>query len=481
MDSWLILPALRGYLCGDLRCTIDGPSANKQQLDPHWNPCILAYLAATGNHVYSWRKCLFCGAFVASPLTGQTTSLLRWPLPEPRYRVLYVCSHPIPYVSPLFRRLAQDPRLDLHVAYCTLGGAEAVHDPEFNTTVQWDVQLLDGFSWTEIPNKGNGGQGFFGLFNPGLWQFILKGKFDAVICFTGYIRASFWISFCACKFSRTAFLFGTDTFTVAAKDRRSWKPAAKRLFWPHLYRLADQTIVGSSPGRELMLSLGICPDHISVIPNAVDNEWWISQAAKVDRDAVRSSWGANANTSVVLFCAKLQPWKRPADLLRAFADVNDPNSLLVIAGEGPLRQSMEEETAHLGISDRVRFLGFVNQSQLPSIYVGADLMVLPSEYDAFGLVVNEAYCCGCPAIVSDVVGAAQDLVAPVEPALIYPCGDVSALTQILRNLLSRPERLRELGRASFQRILSWSHGDSVSTTLEAIRSALRHRASERRP
>lgn len=56
-----------------------------------------------------------------------------------------------------------------------MAGEKAVHDPEFNTTVKWDVELLDGFSWTEIPNKGNGGPGFFGLFNPGLWGFIRKG------------------------------------------------------------------------------------------------------------------------------------------------------------------------------------------------------------------------------------------------------------------------------------------------------------------
>jgi glycosyltransferase involved in cell wall biosynthesis len=396
-------------------------------------------------------------------------------LTDARYRLLYICSHPVPYVSPLFRRLAQDPRLDLHVVYCTLGGAEAVHDPEFNTTVKWDVQLLDGFSWEEMPNRGNGGLGFFGLYNPGIWRLIRDGRFDAVICFTGYLRASFWITLLACKFSRTAFIFGTDTFTVAARDHRSWKPALKRFLWPHFYRLADQTIVGSSPSRDLMLSFGIHPDRISLIPNTVDNDWWISQASRVDRDVVRASWGANSQTSVVLFCAKLQPWKRPTDLLRAFANANVPYSLLVLAGEGPLRQSLEEETSRLGVSERVRFLGFVNQSLLPSIYVGADLMVLPSEYEPFGLVVNEACCCGCPVIVSDVVGAAQDLIAPLNPALIYPQGNIAALTELLRNLLGDHERLVELGRAARQRMTTWSLRESVSGTLEAIQNSADHR------
>ncbi len=355
-----------------------------------------------------------------------------------------------------------------------LGGAKAAHDPEFNTTVQWDVPLLDGFPWTEIENKGDGRPGFFGLLNPGMWKFIRQGKFDAAICYTGYIRATFWIGYFACKFSRTAFLFGTDSFTLVARDGRSWKPFVKKLFWPFLYRMADQAIVVSSPGRDLMLSLHIPEDHISIIPNAVDNDWWIARASQVDRRAVRATWGADDQTVVVLFCGKLQPWKRPEDLLRAFAAVDQPNSLLVIAAEGPLRQDIEAEAVRLKISDRVRFLGFVNQTQLPSVYAGSDLLVLPSDYDAFGLVVNEAYCCGCPAVVSDMVGAAKDLVASISPDLVYPCGDVPALTQIMARLLRNPDQLRVLGRAAFERIESWSLRETVTGTVEAVRSAVAH-------
>jgi glycosyltransferase involved in cell wall biosynthesis len=395
-------------------------------------------------------------------------------LSERRYRILYICSHPVPYVSPLFRHIALDPRLDLQVAYCALAGVKAMHDPEFNTTVQWDVRLLDGFPWTEVPNRGTGGLDFFGLYNPGIWRLIRQGNFDAVTCFTGYLRASFWITFLACKFSHTAFLFGTDTFTVAARDGRSWKPFIKRFLWPYLYRLADQTIVGSSPGRELMLSLGIQPDRISLIPNTVDNDWWISQSSRVDREAVRSVWGANSQTSIILFCAKLQPWKRPGDLLQAFARSNLRDALLVYAGDGPLRQELEREASRLGVSEKVRFLGFLNQTRLPAAYAAADLMVLPSVYEAFGLVVNEASCCGCAAVVSNQVGAASDLVAPVDPCLVFPFGDVEALSALLRELCGNRERLRQLGQAAKERMTSWSVQDAVDATVEAVTAAVHH-------
>jgi hypothetical protein len=78
-------------------------------------------------------------------------------MPDRRFRVLAVATHPVQYQPPLFRRMAARSDLELHVAYCTLRGAEAAHDPEFGATVKWDVPLLDGYSWTEEQNRDSGG------------------------------------------------------------------------------------------------------------------------------------------------------------------------------------------------------------------------------------------------------------------------------------------------------------------------------------
>ena len=71
-----------------------------------------------------------------------------------RLRILAVAAHPVQYQAPLFRRLAAREDVELQVAYCSLRGAEAGHDPEFGTTVQWDVPLLEGYSWTHVRNRG---------------------------------------------------------------------------------------------------------------------------------------------------------------------------------------------------------------------------------------------------------------------------------------------------------------------------------------
>jgi glycosyltransferase involved in cell wall biosynthesis len=126
----------------------------------------------------------------------------------------------------------------------------------------------------------------------------------------------------------------------------------------------------------------------------------------------------------------------------------------------------------------VRFLGFVNQSQMPSIYTASDLLVLPSEYDAFGVVVNEAMLCGCPVSVSDRVGAGRDLVAPLCIDLIFPCGDIDTLAAILRRAHDDPQALAALGRAARARLDSWSPRENITATIEAIERAV---ARIRRP
>ncbi|HKW57720.1 MAG TPA: glycosyltransferase family 4 protein [Candidatus Acidoferrum sp.] len=389
-----------------------------------------------------------------------------------RYRVLALAAHPVPYSAPLFRRMAAHPRFDLQVAYCTLQGAEAAHDPEFGTSVQWDVPLLDGHSWCHLPNRGSGRDSFFGLRNPRVAPLIREGRFDAVLCYVGYRCATFWIAFRAARAANSAFLFGTDAVTLSPRVGWAWKAAFKKRFWPYLFRLADQVIVPSSGARDLMLSLGLPLERVTLTPYAVDNDWWMRKSAAVNRSAVRSSWGIRETDSVILFCGKLQPWKRPGDLLAAFALAQTPGAHLFLAGEGPLREQLEAQAARLGVREQVRFLGFVNQSQLPALYTAADLMVMPSGYEAFAVVVNEAMCCGCPVAASNHVGAARDLVAPVRREFVYPCGDVSALASLLKDALADPQTLAALGRRAVAHVQTWSPESNIEATLEAVAAAV---------
>jgi len=390
-----------------------------------------------------------------------------------KYRLLILATHPVQYGSPLFRMIAQHPRFDLLVAYCSLQGAEPGLDPEFQREIRWDVPLLDGYRWVQVPNHSSApGLGrFWGLRNPGLWKLIRNGRFDAVVLTTGYVYASFWIALAAAKASGIRVLFGTDSHEIGSRRERNLKRLVKKVVWPVVFRIPDVVIVPSSGGVHLMRSLGIPERRVVLTPYAVDNDWWGMQAKRVNRQEVRARWGVPDSARVVLFCGKLQPWKRPGDLLAAAARVQTPEAYVIFAGEGPLRAQLEDEARVLGIAERVRFLGFANQSELPAVYRACDVLVLPSEYEPFGLVVNEAMLCGCAVIVSDRVGARFDLIQAGETGFVYPCGDVDALAKILAGLLRDEGKFRVLRERGRARMDTWSLHENVEALLSAVEQA----------
>jgi len=132
------------------------------------------------------------------------------------------------------------------------------------------------------------------------------------------------------------------------------------------------------------------------------------------------------------------------------------------------------------VAERVRFLGFANQSQLPAVYRASDLLVLPSEYEPFGVVVNEAMLCGCAVAVSDRVGAGYDLVRPGETGFIFPCGDTDALAQIFREALPARARLQQIGAAARRRLESWSPRENIEAMVQAIERARQFAQDTRR-
>ena len=377
---------------------------------------------------------------------------------ERRYRVLIVSSHVVQYTAPLFRLMAEHPRLDIQVAYCSLQGAKPELDREFGVEVAWDLPLLEGYSWVHVPNRSPwpGLGRFLGLVNPGLWKLVRTGKFDAVVSYTGYAYLSFWILATAAKLSGVPLLASTDAHSLQSPHPRWWKSLLKRCCLPLVYRLYDVVLAPSEATIWFVKSLGIPEKRISFAPGGFDNEWWTRKAKQADQRTVRDRLGVPRRSTVFLFCAKLQPWKRPQDLLRAFARLGQSDCFLIFVGEGPLRAELEAEASALGVSERVIFSGFVNQTHLPELYRAADLLVLPSDYDGCPLVVCEAMSCGCPVVLSDAIPGRFELVRHGDTGFIYPCGNVDALARILREAVQDPKHLRKLSSSAVEQMKSWS-------------------------
>lgn len=394
---------------------------------------------------------------------------------ENKLRVLVVASHVVQYASPLYRLLTQDPRLKLLVAYCSMQGSEAGHDPEFGVEVKWDMPLLDGYPWSHVPNKAFRPRlgHFFGLWNPGLWRLLREGEFDAVVIYTGYMCASFWLTVCAAKSKGVPVVISIDSTSLVSREGKRWKEWIKPFIVRRVYSAVDVIMAASNASKKLALQMRVPEERIQIIRSGVDKKSWVDRAERTDCASVRGQWRIPEHAPVVLYCAKLQPWKQPLDLLEAFAKANVPRAYLVFAGEGPQRGELQSRIRVLGIADRVRVLGFVNLSQLPAVYKSADLFVLPSAYDPCPLVVAEAMFSGLPVVMSDAVLGRLEMIHSGESGYLYPSGDIVALGAILKNVLENQQLLEHLKQGVRRQMKRWTAEEFLDCWVGAVETAVR--------
>ena len=398
---------------------------------------------------------------------------------ESKHRLLIVSAQPIQNPTSL-RLMAEHPKLDVLVAYCTVPDdlqiqTSAVREnPEYLTKAMFDIPLLDGYPWRYIPNRSPAPSlnKVHGLINPGLVELVR----DCDVCLVyGYAYISFWLAIATAKLAKKPLLLSTDATYLDPADGSgsNWKIPIKKKALPYLYnQIADAVLVLSSASKTFTHSLGIPESRIFLTPYVVDNEYIAQNAIARSVSDVREELNLPQDATVVVFCAKFIPRKRPQDVIAAFAKANVPNSYLVMIGDGPLRESLTAQVTELGIEDRTRFTGLVPYSKLPSLYAASNLLAFSSEYEPYGLPINEAMICGIPVVASDRIGATDDLVEPGKTGFTYPCGDVSALAAILQEILPQPELLKTMGQAAQTRMETWSAREHVEGVVRAVENVM---------
>ncbi len=218
---------------------------------------------------------------------------------------------------------------------------------------------------------------------------------------------------------------------------------------------------------------GVRPERLFFAPHFVDNDRFAADAARARQNGeaarLRHGWGAGEETTVFLLAGKLIPLKRAGELIDAVAALaaEGANIRGVIVGSGPEESALRARAVANGAP--VAFDGFQNQTQMAARYAAANCLVVSSTRETWGLVVNEAMAAGIPAIVSDGVGCAPDLIDEGCTGFTYPAGEVAPLIQVMRDVASRHfDRQPETRRAVVARVARYSCDGAVSGTLAAL-------------
>ncbi|MCI0770288.1 MAG: glycosyltransferase [Chloroflexi bacterium] len=197
--------------------------------------------------------------------------------------------------------------------------------------------------------------------------------------------------------------------------------------------------------------------RIKVVPAGVDLELFYPRG----KDDAKQKLGIQENR-VILYVGRIEPLKGIDILLKAVALLEDPaDTRLVIVG-GSLEDDLELErlkglSETLGIQEKVTFTGSVPQGILPDFYSAADVFVLPSYYESFGLVALEAMACGTPVVVSRV-GGLKTFIKQGETGYLIPWRCPEPFAQRLDILMANPDLKESMGKAARAQALemSWS-------------------------
>ncbi|MEO1372716.1 MAG: glycosyltransferase family 1 protein [Cyanobacteria bacterium J06635_10] len=248
-----------------------------------------------------------------------------------------------------------------------------------------------------------------------------------------------------------------------------------------------QRIVATSPQeQEHMRTLVSTKGDIDIIPCGTD----IERFGCIDRKAARKQLGINSETKLVMYVGRFDPRKGIETLVRAVREsklFGTENFKLIICGgsrpghsDGDERDRIEKIVGELGMSEMTEFPGRVSQEDLPYYYAAADVCVVPSHYEPFGLVAVEAMASFTPVIASDV-GGLQFTVVNEETGLLAPPQDVPAFANAIDRILVDAAWGEELGEIARQRVEDKFSWNGVAMQLSELYNNLLQPSVEKQP
>jgi len=337
----------------------------------------------------------------------------------------------------IFKRLvAQGNRVDLLAA--SFAGAA-------------DTDCIDGIHVRRLANR----YAYYGLAPLAARRFVREQGADLVVDILAKLPfLSPWFVPVPCL-GIVHHLFGTTAFQQVSFPVALVTYLSEKLI-PLAYR--DTALIAVSPSTvEDLAARGLCPAHISVIPNGIDHALY------------RPPTSGKSPDPLLVWLGRVEPYKRVDLFLRALVEVRRrvPDLRAVIVGDGSALAELRALASSLGLDDCVRFAGFVAADEKVRLLQQAHALVNTSEKEGWGLTVMEGNACGTITVASDVPGL-RDSVRDRVTGLLVEHGNLVALTTALTEVLTDRALREELGRAALQ----WASQFTWDTVTEEIRTVI---------
>ena len=240
--------------------------------------------------------------------------------------------------------------------------------------------------------------------NWGLWKAILRYKPDIIIT-SGYDMLAYWEAFLYCKISKKKYILWNGTTLLSTGDISGFKRQLKQI----IIGGADQYITYGTKAAEYLMQMGAFKECIHIGINTVDMNWFREKMKEFNQNENIRKERSKYPKLLMLYIGRLSNRKGVTQILEALIELKDPNIGLLIVGGGPQEKELRQLCQDRKL-ENVYFQGFQQQDALPRYYVLADVLILPTFKEVWGLVVNEALASGLYVLCSDRAGVAYDLI-----------------------------------------------------------------------
>lgn len=396
---------------------------------------------------------------------------------ENPYKITIVAPTCLYYQVKLFQTLAADPKIELTVCFCSQEALESKDIPTLYMTDQsWGPtnDLLTGYRHKFLRNFSPRPSYLswpFGLMNLGIWNEIKRNRPDLVILM-GWNNLTWWIAVLASRIFNVPFLYMNDANVQAEISQPIWKKIIKKIMLGSIFfNLASGFLSSGRANDVLYESYGVKPEKVIPFAYSLVHYDFIEEgnATKHQREEIRADYGIPKDSFVLLYCGRFIRQKGIFELMEAYQKLDIPNKRLIFVGNGEELDNMKKYVRKHDLKC-VDFPGFQPRHEISKYYKISDILVLPSWRETWGMVINEALCFSLPVVVSDQVGARQDLVIDGYNGFSFPVGDVDKLAEAIESYDRLPsEKKNEMGQRSFEIINEWSSKDIISSLLSYMK------------
>jgi len=387
-----------------------------------------------------------------------------------KIKIAYLLTHPIQYFSPLFREFSKRKDIEFIVYYCSDESIRGSYDPNFKTKVKWDIPILEGYRYKFLKNHSpfpSIYKPLSGLINFGIIKELKNKRFDFIVVNGWNFGTAILTAIVSKPLNYKVSVF-SDTPLKLELLKPPYIRYFKKFVFKYFFKLFNFFVVPGEDSFRLIKYYGVNDKNICKTYHCVDNEFFYLYYKRYRKNIKRLKMELNIpyNKFIILFVGKLISKKNPLILLKVLKELNNENIFVVFVGDGPLRNDMmkyieENEMKNVSIK------GFVNQSEITKYYAVSDILVLPSISETWGLVVNEAFNFGIPAIVSEYVGCANELVIDGYNGFVFK--DENDLKDKIEKLYKDEKLLKEMGINALESVKSFNFQNYIENLLNFMR------------